>query len=81
MNIIDAELNGWSVGRFAEIHVQVLRVLACLEKCNVVAGVKVGQTIERRIVVVGRFSVKFGILVRMREESVEVVQQMPVSEN
>lgn len=46
VHVVDSELDGWTVGRFAEEHVQVLGMLACFEECDVVAGMQVGQAVE-----------------------------------
>ena len=74
MNVVYPEFDCRAIRCFAEVHVKILSVFACLEKSNVIAGVKVSQAIECGVIVVRGLGVKFGVFVCVREKSVEIVE-------
>ena len=79
MNITDVELDGGTIRSLREPEIQILTILATLKEEDVVAGVEIGEGVERTVVVVGGFRVEFRVFESMWEQGVKVCEEMSVA--
>ena len=75
LTVLQMHLDGRPVGRFADPDVEVF-AFACFEEHHIVAVVQLGELVE--LVQLG-LRVELGIFPAVREERVEVIEEMSVA--